>query len=74
LITISGNYQNLGVIISASDTIEKLSGYSADELINTNISRIMPKGFGELHNFLLDSFMRKSAEKKLKKSERIVFI
>jgi PAS domain S-box-containing protein len=58
IVTISGNYSNIGIINNTNNEILRMLGYSPSEIIDQNVSRIMPKIYGEMH----DNFLRRFLE------------
>jgi len=56
IIVISGSLDTLGIVQSANEHVEKQLGFEPSDLIDRNISRVMPKAIGEVHdNFLLNN-------------------
>ena len=50
IIIISGNLNNLGVILHCNTQVRNIIGYYMSDLIGQNISRIMPKVIGDHHD------------------------
>eukprot|EP01022_Parablepharisma_sp_SALTPOND_P010613 TRINITY_DN1437_c0_g1_i1.p1 TRINITY_DN1437_c0_g1~~TRINITY_DN1437_c0_g1_i1.p1 ORF type:complete len:1639 (-),score=200.58 TRINITY_DN1437_c0_g1_i1:2894-7810(-) len=72
IIVISGNISNLGIVQSANEHVQKQLGFAASDLIDRNISRVMPKAIGEVHDaFLLKNVKIGAGE--LLKHEMLVF-
>lgn len=55
---ISGNIKDLGIIKYANAPFQKLTGYSAKEIVYSNITKIMPECVGKHHNYYLKNFYR----------------
>lgn len=53
VIVISGNLNSLGIVRSANEHVKKQLGFEPSDLIDRNISRIMPKSIGEVHDMFL---------------------
>ena len=72
ILTVSGNLANLGIIKNVNNEITRILGFSKPDLIGQNISRIIPKVMGDLH----DGFMRnyfETSDPKVVGLERMVF-
>lgn len=53
IITISGNFRQIGVITNSNNQISQLLGYNKSEVIGEKIETIMPKIFADNHDELL---------------------
>ena len=53
---ISGNIKELGIIKYVNYNFQKISDYTARELVYNNISIIMPDNIGRYHNYFLKNF------------------
>jgi PAS domain S-box-containing protein len=53
IITISGNFRQIGVITNSNNQITNLLGYNKSEVIGEKIETIMPKIFADSHDDLL---------------------
>jgi len=72
ILTISGNLGSLGTIKNVNNEITRILQFSKPDLIGQNISRIIPKVIGDLH----DGFMRnyfETSDPKVIGHERLVF-
>ena len=72
ILTVSGNLGSLGTIKNVNNEITRILGFSKPDLIGQNISRIIPKVIGDLH----DGFMRnyfETSDPKVIGHERLVF-
>ena len=72
IITCSGNFNSIGTVTNSNNEITRILGYSKNDIISQNISRIMPKVYADLH----DGFMRcylETSESKIIGLERLVF-
>jgi len=63
-IIINGSYKKMGVITDVGSTIPEMFGYSKTELINRNVSSMMPKIFAEVHDRLLSGFLMNASEQR----------
>ncbi|RZK24531.1 MAG: PAS domain S-box protein [Flavobacterium sp.] len=61
-IILSGSHKNMGVITDIGPTIPEMCGYSKAELIGRNVSMMMPKIFGEVHDRLLRTYLLNTSE------------
>jgi PAS domain S-box-containing protein/diguanylate cyclase (GGDEF)-like protein len=48
----------MGVILSANDTVEKIFQYKPAELINKNISMLMPEPYRKMHHKYLSAYLQ----------------
>jgi PAS domain S-box-containing protein len=55
MVILSAQMSNLGRIIHANDEIEALLGYKRSEILNKNVTCIMPRIIGQFH----DGFIRR---------------
>lgn len=53
IITISGNFRQIGIITNSNNQISNLLGYNKSEVIGEKIETIMPKIFADNHDDLL---------------------
>jgi PAS domain S-box-containing protein len=53
IITISGNFRQIGIITNSNNQITNLLGYNKNELVGEKIETIMPKIFADNHDDLL---------------------
>ena len=51
----------MGVVKNITSEITRIIGFCKEELKGTNISAIMPKIFGDLHNFCIIRYMDKGS-------------
>ena len=56
VILISGNRQNLGIVVNANHELYQILGFAKNELIGENISFIMPSLIGSHHNTFLEMY------------------
>jgi PAS domain S-box-containing protein len=71
LVVISGNEGEIGTIVHTNNLIKNLLGYKRAELLDRNVSIIMPKIFGDGHNAILSRFISAS-ESTVNGNERTV--
>ncbi|KAL4459259.1 hypothetical protein ABPG73_001296 [Tetrahymena malaccensis] len=72
IITVSGNLNSVGTISNTNNETMRLLGFKKNEIIDQNVSRIMPKVVGDMH----DKFMRRffdTSQSNLIGHERFVF-
>ena len=62
-VIVSGNHKNMGIITDIGTNIPKMFGYSKAELLNRNISVLMPRVFAEVHDQLLKAYLLNTSEK-----------
>jgi PAS domain S-box-containing protein len=63
VIIISGSISNIGTVLNVNQEIFTLLGYNKEELVNRNISEMMPSIIGEMHNKLIAKGVKSSANK-----------
>ncbi|EGR31396.1 PAS domain S-box family protein [Ichthyophthirius multifiliis] len=71
IITVSGNYNQMGIVQNVNNELTRILGWSKQDILKQNISKIMPKVYSELHDAFLSRFLETS-ESKLLGMERIV--
>ena len=54
---------DLGTVLDCNNEITRILGYDKEELIEENISHIMPKAYGDLHDDFIKNFLSSSEEK-----------
>jgi PAS domain S-box-containing protein len=59
IITVSGNYKNMGTIINVNNEISSLLGYKKNEVIGEKVESLMPKIFSDNHQRLLMRYFNK---------------
>ncbi|EAR83936.2 PAS domain S-box protein (macronuclear) [Tetrahymena thermophila SB210] len=72
IITVSGNLNSVGTISNTNNETMRLLGFKKNEIIDQNVSRIMPKVVGDMH----DKFMRRffdTSQSNLIGHERFIF-
>lgn len=70
--TCSGNFNSMGLVLNINNELTRILGFSKNEVIGNNITRIQPKVYSEIH----DTFMKKyfeTSEGKVFGQERFVF-
>lgn len=72
VVHISGNRDTNGRIISVSHGLYKCFGYTSSEVLNCNVSLLMPGTIGSRHNEFLEKFY-KSGRQRVFNLERPVF-
>jgi len=72
IITCSGNFTTMGIILNANNDVFKLLGYSKVEMIGQNINHIMPKALGDEHDSIMKNYFETAKDKAIG-VERIVF-
>ena len=73
VLVISGNPETLGIVNMANEHVQSQLGFASTDLLERNISRIMPRNIGEAHDsFLLNNF--KSGQGSFLGQEKMVFI
>jgi len=73
ILVISGNLNSLGIIESANEHIKAQIGFDISDLIDRNVSRIMPRAIGEVHDNLMMHHI-KTGKGILLGNERMVFV
>jgi len=63
-IIINGSYKKMGTITDVGSTISEMFGYSKAELMNRNVSSMMPRIFAEVHDRLLSGFLMNASEQR----------
>ncbi|KAJ3218705.1 hypothetical protein HDU81_000467, partial [Chytriomyces hyalinus] len=72
LITISGEKNNLGAILSINDKACKQFGYKKSECIGKNINVIIPSPFAEAHDAYLVKYLETGIAKVMEKSREVL--
>lgn len=65
IITVSGNYKNMGTMINVNNEIHSLLGYKKSEVIGEKVESLMPKIFSENHQRLLMRYFNNPSERPL---------
>ena len=47
--TCSGNYNNIGIVTNSNNEITRILGYNKSDIIDNNVSRLMPKIIADMH-------------------------
>ena len=50
IVTCSGNYNNVGCVTNSNNEITRILGFNKNDIIDQNISRIMPKVIADMHD------------------------
>jgi hypothetical protein len=53
--------ENFGCVMKATNTVQEVLGYSFAELAHKNISIVMSSSIGEIHDLLLENYVKKGA-------------
>ena len=57
VIVVSGNLSKIGMVVTANENVHEQLGFEVSDLVGRNISRIMPRIIGELHDtFMINHF------------------
>ena len=72
ILQVSGNRENFGAVLSASNSIWALLGYKPNELEGSSLNRLLPKYFHERHDKFMENFL-KSENQKVMNTTRLVF-
>ena len=72
IFTVSGNLSSIGTIKNVNNEITRILGFSKPDLIGQNISRIIPKIIGDLHDGFMKNYFETS-DSKVIGVERVVF-
>ena len=75
IILISGNKANIGEVLSANNELIEILGYDKNDIISSNISKIMPSVVGQRHNELIKKYFYKrgSRNSSTYDNEKLVF-
>ena len=60
IFVISGNEHELGCIQNINNQVNLLMGWTRKDLLGQNLSMVMPKVFGETHDFVLNRYLSTS--------------
>lgn len=60
IFVISGNEHQLGLIQNVNNQVYSLLGWMRKDLLGQNLSMVMPKVFGEAHDFVLNRYLSTS--------------
>jgi len=71
ILTCAGNFNSIGTVTNSNNEITRILGYSKNDIISQNISRIMPKIYADLHDGFMRSYLETS-ESKIIGLERLV--
>ncbi|KAL4485750.1 hypothetical protein ABPG72_012290 [Tetrahymena utriculariae] len=63
VISVSGNLNQIGIVVNTNNEIEQLLSYSKNDLMGQNISKIMPKVYGDIHDGLFHRYLETSQPK-----------
>lgn len=72
ILTVSGNLTSIGSIKNVNNEITRILGFSKQDLIGQNISRIIPKIIGDLHDGFMKNYFETS-EPRVIGHERLVY-
>jgi PAS domain S-box len=72
IITISGNFNNMGTIYNLNNEVTRILGYTKNELMGQNIKTIMPKSIADIHGDLVKRYVETGVPHVIGK-ERYVF-
>jgi PAS domain S-box-containing protein len=72
IVTLSGNYNNMGTIINLNNEVTRVLGFSKSELFGQNVTRIQPKIFADFHDGLMKNYFETSVAK-IVGLERLIF-
>ncbi|KAL4466115.1 hypothetical protein ABPG74_004352 [Tetrahymena malaccensis] len=63
IISVSGNLNQVGMVVNTNNEIEQLLGYSKNDVIGQNINKLMPKVYGDIHDGLFHRYLETSQPK-----------
>ena len=63
IVTISGNLNQIGIITNVNNEIFDFLGFQKSDIIGQNVSKIMPRVYGNMHDSFLDRFLETSQSK-----------
>lgn len=63
IITVSGNYNSIGTVTNSNNEIARILGYAKQDIMEQNISRIMPKVYADLHDGFMKNYLETSDPK-----------
>ncbi|KAI8849654.1 hypothetical protein BC829DRAFT_181720 [Chytridium lagenaria] len=72
VITISGEYHNLGHIINVNAMAIKVFGYRRQELIQHNINKLLPSPFSEAHDMFLQRYLETGLAKVIDRARQVL--
>ena len=58
--TLSGNRDNIGIILSSNKEVHQLFGYPSEDVFGVNISNVMPKFFATRHDGFIKRYLGRS--------------
>ncbi len=62
-VIISGNHKTMGIMTDVGARIIEKLGYTKSEILNRNVSVLMPRVFAEVHDQLLTTYLLNASEK-----------
>ncbi|KAL4478284.1 hypothetical protein ABPG72_016596 [Tetrahymena utriculariae] len=60
ILTVSGNYGQIGIVTNLNNELTRILGWSKADVIEQNISRIMPKVYADLHDKFMEHYLETS--------------
>ena len=63
IITVSGNFNNIGIVTNTNNEITRILGFSKSDLIGQNVNRIMPKVYADQHDQFMRNYLETSESK-----------
>jgi PAS domain S-box-containing protein len=72
IITISGDPENIGVILQANEKALNILGYRRSELVHRNISLIVPMPFSVYHDEFMHRFLSTGVSKIVEKTRKVI--
>ncbi|KAL4450352.1 hypothetical protein ABPG74_009058 [Tetrahymena malaccensis] len=63
ILTVSGNYGQIGTVTNLNNELTRILGWSKADVIEQNISRIMPKVYADLHDKFMEHYLETSEGK-----------
>jgi len=65
MLSISHEVNRIGEVLWASKSTRRVLGYNREDLVKTNVSRIMPSVISRYHNDILLNWRNKGAEDRI---------
>ncbi|EAR83935.1 PAS domain S-box protein (macronuclear) [Tetrahymena thermophila SB210] len=60
IITVSGNLNSVGIVTNSNNEVFRMLGFQKNEIIDQNISKIMPRVYGNLHDSFIHRYLETS--------------
>lgn len=72
IIILSGNFNNMGIITNVNKEVTRITGFTPQDLIGNNITRIQPKCIADQHDLTLQNYLESDSSKSID-VERVIF-